>query len=475
MASRMMSCFGNVPGPFLARFTRLWELRQMLRGEFHETIVKLHKQHGPIVRISPNLYSLNSPADQKKIYNLRADLSKTPYYDAGGHPQRPNLFSTQDASLHADRKKPVANLYSMSSMVHYEDAVDRMIKICLRKFAGFAEKRKKVFVPKFMQAYAFDVIGEITINQNFGMMETEADVDGMMELVHASIRYLGTVGIFPEFHSWIFRIVSFLRLRHAGGLIEKIASDTIRKFRHPDRMIEKEDPNSDPFISKLLRLEAAGKADSSHLMDAIASNIAAGSDTTAITLSAALYYLYRTPRALAALRKEIDEMQKAGKISDPVSFKEAQDMPYLQAVILETLRLHPAVGYVLPRKVPAGGMELAGRHLPGGTCVGVSAWALHRNPEAYGDDASEFRPERFLVSEDSSSKNRTASLASSFAFGGGTRSCIGKNISLLEMTKAVPQIVRKFDLVFESDEPWELFSTWFVWQKYHCYIEPRKG
>lgn len=59
-------------------------------------------------------------------------------------------------------------------------------------------------------------------------------------------------------------------------------------------------------------------------------------------------------------------------------------------------------------------------------------------------------------------------------FGAGARTCIGKNISLLEMTKVIPQIVRKFDLVFEDDKPWELFATWFVWQKYYCYVEPRK-
>lgn len=164
---------------------------------------------------------------------------------------------------------------------------------------------------------------------------------------------------------------------NAGIRIEKIANDTIRKFRQPERIIEKQDPNSDPFISKLLRLEAAGKADWFNVMDAIGGNIAAGSDTTAITLSAALYYLYKTPRTLTALRKEIDEMDEAGRISDPVSFKEAQELPYLQAVIQETLRLHPAVGYVLPRKVPAGGIELAGRHFP----EGVSCMHLHSKIE----------------------------------------------------------------------------------------------
>ena len=122
-------------------------------------------------------------------------------------------------------------------------------------------------------------------------------------------------------------------------------------------------------MSKLVRLQAAGKVEMTHMLDAMGSNIVAGADTTAITLSAALYYIYRTPSALAALRREIDDHLPAPKASTPITFKTAQDMPYLQAVIQETLRIHPAVGYVMPRKVPKGGAQLAGRHFPKGVSL----------------------------------------------------------------------------------------------------------
>ena len=65
-------------------------------------------------------------------------------------------------------------------------------------------------------------------------------------------------------------------------------------------------------------------------------------------------------------------------------------------------------------------------------------------------------------------------MGNSFSFGGGSRTCLGKNVSLLEMTKVVPQIVRKFDLVFADDKPWSLYSTWFVWQEYYCYVKERE-
>ena len=58
----------------------------------------------------------------------------------------------------------MAGLYSLSSLVHYEDAVDRMNSVCVRKFSQFAQEKRKMLVPEFMQCYAFDVIGEITVS-----------------------------------------------------------------------------------------------------------------------------------------------------------------------------------------------------------------------------------------------------------------------------------------------------------------------
>ena len=95
-------------------------------------------------------------------------------------------------------------------------------------------------------------------------------------------------------------------------------------------------------------------------------NMAAGSDTTAISLSAILYYLLKNPRAFDTLRREIDTQQKEGTISQHVTFKESQDLPYLQAVLKEALRMHPATGLPLERIVPEGGAEICDRFFPAG-------------------------------------------------------------------------------------------------------------
>lgn len=65
----------------------------------------------------------------------------------------------------------------------------------------------------------------------------------------------------------------------------------------------------------------------------------------------------------------------------------------------EAMRLHPGVGFPLERFVPEEGATICGEHLPGGTIVSMSAPVMHMNKDIWGDDAEEFRPERWIDSD----------------------------------------------------------------------------
>jgi cytochrome P450 len=97
-------------------------------------------------------------------------------------------------------------------------------------------------------------------------------------------------------------------------------------------------------------------------------NISARSDTTSISLSSVLYNLCKYPEVLQKLREELEQKKAKGELSNPVTFKESQACPYLQAVIKEALRVHPATGLPLGRRVPKGGATIAGIFFPEGVC-----------------------------------------------------------------------------------------------------------
>ncbi|SPN96513.1 related to cytochrome P450 CYP3/CYP5/CYP6/CYP9 subfamilies [Cephalotrichum gorgonifer] len=358
----------------------------------------------------------------------------------------------------------------MSSMVSYEKAVDDMTTICIRKMHQFAEDGRLTDVPHWMQYYAFDVIGEITFNKSFGMMEHEADTTGMIPGIRKANDSLAFLGIIPNLLPWVITLTTLIGKQSGSGALNGYALDVISETREMNKQSTVRDSKSyDTFLKKLVDMEAGGRIKMPNVMDACASNIGAGSDTTAITLSAALFYLFTNPQVLKTLREEIDTMAADGRISDPVTFQEAQDMHYLQATIKETLRLHPAVGTILPRVVPEGGIELSSQYFPAGTEVGVNSWVLHYSKDTYGPDAERFRPERWNSAE------KTKMMESMmFAFGGGSRTCIGRNISLLEITKVIPQIVRKFDLVLEHpDKPMDTKCAWFVYPAYKGWFKLR--
>jgi len=98
----------------------------------------------------------------------------------------------------------------------------------------------------------------------------------------------------------------------------------------------------------------------------ILSNVIAGAETTGIALSAVFYYLDRHRTVLAKLRAELDAFMAKREAKGFITMKESLELPYLQAVLKEALRMFPSAGLPLPRVVPKGGLTLAGQFFPEG-------------------------------------------------------------------------------------------------------------
>ena len=192
----------------------------------------------------------------------------------------------------------------------------------------------------------------------------------------------------------------------------------------------------------------------------------AGADTTAIILRAVFYYVLKQKRIVRRLQAELD----AARLTLPISYKSTQNLPYLSAIVLEACRVHPGVGLLLERTIPAEGLTLDdGRYIPGGTTVGMNAWVVHGDQNIYGQDAECFRPERWLQQEDESEgefeARRKAMRDADLTFGAGNRVCLGKNISILEIYKIVATLFLLYDLeLVDAKKDWHVQNSWFVRQ-----------
>ena len=183
------------------------------------------------------------------------------------------------------------------------------------------------------------------------------------------------------------------------------------------------------------------------------------------------YHVLKNPDVYARLQKEIDDADAQGKLSKCVTFAESNTLPYLIAVTKEAMRIHPSVQLCMPRLVPAGGATVSGEYFPPGVTVGCNPFVIHRDYNVFGEDADQFRPERWL--DEKRAKEMEKAI---ITFGAGNRTCVGKNISLMEMQKLVPQLLRYFDFqLADPDAEWTTLNRWFNSQRgLNVILTPRK-
>ncbi|KXH66192.1 hypothetical protein CSAL01_07634 [Colletotrichum salicis] len=390
------SSLRKLPGPFEARLSRLWYFRHVRDGNFHLRNIELHEKYGMFPR--------------------------------GMKPQVQPAF--------------LGKTYSRIEITAMESDVEDCLRVYVKRLEDLSKTQNPIDLQFWMQCYAFDVISQITLGQRFGCLDTGSDRLGIFAGQHVYLKYCAMVGIEHELHGTLTWLLSKLP---PGKLMNAVnfTAEQLDKGRSQFDM-EKGSPDRQDFMSKLFRLhhDNPGKFPESAVFTTCITNIGAGSDTTSISLCAVIHDLASHPKVLQRLREDIDV--KLAELENPefIPFKDAQAMSYLQACIKESLRLHPATGLPLARVVPKGGVNLLGRDFTEGCVVGVNTWVLHRNRDIFGADADEYRPDRWF----SQDKERLSLMESNWIpFGIGSRTCIGKNISLLEINKLVPILVKTFD------------------------------
>ncbi|KAF9740985.1 cytochrome P450 oxidoreductase [Paraphaeosphaeria minitans] len=430
----------RIPGPFLASLTNWWYVRATRTETWHRIVVSLHEKYGPIVRIAPNQVSVGAPKAVRQIYPVSSTaFPKSDWYSVFRGTRRVDLFAGQDQWAHGRHRKMVVRAYAMDTLKDLEPYVDYCLELLVEQLDG--RVGQKVDMAKRVHLFSFDVIGEITWSANFGFLTAGVD-DGTFE----TIRTMGRSGSWLGHVPYVFRMHELLK-PYIGNWLDRPA---IRKSRGKkdliNRFFDAHEKNPEEFTY-------------TDVISMGATQVSAGSDTTAVSIRAIIYYVLRNPSVKAKLVAEIDEARRKGELSNPIKHEEAAKLKYLQAVVSESLRVHPAMAVNLPRVVPSGGANIEGHYLPGGTVVGMSAWVVHKDKEVYGEDAHAFRPERWLE-RDTTDMNRCL-----LTFGAGSRACLGRNMAAQQMSKVIPTLFLNYDMeLADPEKGWRIECLLFVAQ-----------
>ena len=204
----------------------------------------------------------------------------------------------------------------------------------------------------------------------FGFLETGQDIGDIMKTIHSYSRYGALVGVFAEWHPIVFKIITALASGRDVGMAYLIKFTTQAIAELGEKGHDCKEGETDLLSSLLAKHQKDPEGFTiGDVHHHTLPNVVGGAETTGISLSAAVYYLWKNPQILAKLRHELDARRSAGTFHDIVTVKDVAGCRYLQAVVKETLRLHPGNGLGLTRLVPKGGLALSGRNFPEGVCL----------------------------------------------------------------------------------------------------------
>ncbi|KAH9859743.1 hypothetical protein IAQ61_011524 [Plenodomus lingam] len=485
------------PGHPLAGWSNWWRVWDVKKRNHQWTTIALHRKHGDIVRLGPNVLSFADPKAIKQIYGLNKGVVKSDFYPVQGAIAKGrlllSLFSTTDEDFHAKYRRCVNNAFAMSSLVNYEPLVTSTLTYWLdRTEELYASTGKSCNFSQWLQFFAFDVVGELTWSKRLGFVQNNGDVDNIVKFLEQFLDYVAPIGQMPILDTFLWKNPILLLAQRIGldKRMHPVTQFVITRSKERAQQVEKikrfglsDDEKANPRGIDLLSKFAQAShdhefMDDNRILSTCASMVFAGSETTAISLSTVFYMLLKHPRVYQKLMQELDTAVAEGAIEDradkTVSWPEAQKLSYLDAVIQESFRIHPAPGLILERVVPPQGMQICDEFIPGGTIVGCNAWVLHRRPEVFGVDVDTFRPERWI---DASPENLKEMKGTMLQFGAGARTCIGKNVSLLELYKLVPSFLRRFEIELEHlGAEWQTHNAWFVGQRnFNTRFRPRRA
>lgn len=292
------------------------------------------------------------------------------------------LLAMSDYVAHGERRKDWDRGFTGAALASYAISVRHKTDLFVERIKEVGTKGP-IDLELWSNFLSFDIMGELGFGESFGMLEK-----GKPHSYLTTIKENMSAMICVKECPWVTPLLGWLPL--TPGIKDMMTFGTrMRKSRQERGM------PADPDVYSYLTGEASGASNGLTLgeLDAdINILILAGSETSATTLTCAAYYLARNPIWIDRLREEIFPYLN-------MEISELRDLPILNAIIHETLRLRPSVPGKSPRYTHPEGLTVAGEFIPGCVNVSVPQLAVMTDARYFSPKPNVWRPERWIEPE----------------------------------------------------------------------------
>ncbi|KAL2256849.1 hypothetical protein VTK26DRAFT_1031 [Humicola hyalothermophila] len=436
------------PGPFLARLSNFYiTARSMKKLQLFAETEKLHAQYGDYVRVGPRELSIADPEAVKAIYGSQSPCTKGPWYTLL-EPRVP-LFMARDKQEHARRRKVWDQAFTTKAIAAYDVRITGFINRLLSVIDR--HQGQPLDVAQWFAYFVFDVIEDLGFSQSPNMLE-----DGKEAYIFKTIRAdMFNIALFTHL-PWLLPFLKRTPLLNRNYLEfwDWIANKVDKRAKNK--------PAQPDIFGPLLAAYHASPQSLRDRYDLHADAqliVIAGSDSVAAALTHIFFHLAWDPSLASRLQRELDALP------DLSHDRHLAAVPLLDAVINETLRLHPPVPSGTQRETPPGGLWI-GRHggggegggegkggvyIPGETIVQVPSHTVFRDERAFAR-AGEFVPERWTT------RPEMVRMREAFVpFNTGPYACIGKRLAMLQMRRVVAEILARYDVAVAPGQTKEGF------------------
>ncbi|KAG6597750.1 Cytochrome P450 [Phytophthora cinnamomi] len=347
------------------------------------------------------------------------------------------------------QRRAASHLFSTQSIRDVMEPVIREKTLQLRDvLAQCADREQTVSMKSLLGKFTSDVFTRI----GFGVELNQLGGDVLVDDMHPLDIALHAVQNRFQTPMWMWKLARFLNVGAEKRLREnmKIVNDMVRDIML--QSINGETPGHGNKNLLTLLMKDNVNADPRELQDTAVNFFIAGKDTTSFSLSWLIVMMNRYPRVLQKIREEIRSVLPGlltGEIDAP-TLEDTHKLVYLDAAVKESVRLWSVSTY---RCTTRDTTLTDGAFIKKGTVVVVSKYAAARRTNVWGDDAVEYRPERWFNEKTGEPKSITP--PQFITFSTGPRKCIGMRLAMLEMKTVMAVLFSRFDIE-TVEEPFKI-------------------